>query len=253
MRSVSEDTLRLNALCRRPICKLSMRALTPGQVAAYRDARLKEVSNGTVIRELSYFSSIINHARREWGINIANPVILVRKPSTPASRSRTLDDNEMARLMAVLKPQGRRSIWMLPLVLFALETAMRRGEILALRWDCIDMKNQTAHLELTKNGESRTVPLSSTAVKILSELPRSIDGRVFPMNAAAVAERFKQVKIRAEIDDLRFHDLRHMAITRMAQKLPNLIELSAVSGHKSLSILKRYYHPNAAELAKKLG
>ena len=73
------------------------------------------------------------------------------------------------------------------------------------------------------------------------------------MNAAAVAERFKQVKIRAEIDDLRFHDLRHMAITRMAQKLPNLIELSAVSGHKSLSILKRYYHPNAAELAKKLG
>ncbi len=253
MRSVSEDTIRLNALCRRPISELSMLALTSAQVAKYRDARLKEVSNGTVIRELAYFSSIINHARREWGINIANPVILVKKPSAPASRARTLDENEMARLMAALKPQGRRSKWMLPLVLFALETAMRRGEILALRWNCIDMKNRTAHLELTKNGDSRTVPLSSAAVNILAELPRSIDGRVFPMKAGAVAERFKRVRIRAGIDDIHFHDLRHMAITRMAQKLPNLIELSAVSGHKSLSMLKRYYHPNAADLAKKLG
>ena len=83
MLSAREDLIRLRATCRKPICNLSMLALTPSRVAEYRDERLQEVSAGTVIRELSYFSSIINHARREWGINTTNPVTLVRKPSAP--------------------------------------------------------------------------------------------------------------------------------------------------------------------------
>ncbi len=142
---------------------------------------------------------------------------------------------------------------MQPLVRFTLETAMRRGELLGLRWSDIDFDKQTAFLERTKNGESRTVPLSSSAIKMLRDLPRSIDGRVFPLKAQTVAAAFMKAVKRAEIEDFHFHDLRHMAITRLAEKLPNLIELSSVSGHKSLAMLKRYYHPDAAVLARKLG
>jgi integrase len=253
MRSVSEDTFRLRTLSKHPLCKLSMTALTPTRIAEYRDERLKTVTSGTVIRELSYLSSIINHARREWGINITNPVPLVKKPATPLGRNRLLSEAETMRLLEKLSPSARRSIWMLPIVQFALETAMRRGELLTLKWADIDLKKQTAFLKLTKNGESRTVPLSSDAVRILENLPRSIEGRVFPVNAPAVAAAFIKARKRAGIVDFRFHDLRHMAITRMAEKLPNLIELSAVSGHKSLAMLKRYYHPDAGVLAQKLG
>lgn len=253
MRSVVEDTYRLRTLSKHPLCKLSMAALTPARIAQYRDDRLKTVAANTVIRELAYFSSIINHARREWGINITNPIPLVKKPIMPLGRSRMLNEEESVRLLDALQPTGRRSVWMLPLVQFALETGMRRGEMLALRWEQVDLIQRTAHLQLTKNGERRTVPLSSAAIQILSNLPRSMDGRVFPINAAAVSANFNRARVRAVVSDFHFHDLRHMAITRLAKKLPNLIELASVSGHRSLAMLKRYYHPSAAELAKKLG
>jgi integrase len=253
MRGGSADLIRLKALARRPIAKLNMVALSPQRLAQFRDERLKEVAPATVIRELAYVSSIINHARREWGININNPVLMIKKPVGPQGRSRVLDDVETARLINALKPTGRKSIWMQPLVLLALETAMRRGELLGLRWDHIDMLRRTAYLELTKNGESRIVPLSTKAIEVLQRMPRNIDGRVFPINHAAVSANFDRARKQAEIEGIRFHDLRRTAITILAHKLPNLVELSAVSGHKSLSMLKRYYHPNAEELAEKLG
>ena len=253
MRGGSADLIRLKALARRPLAKLNMVALSPQRIAQFRDERLKEIAPATVIRELAYVSSIINHARREWGINITNPVLMIKKPVGPQGRSRILDDVETARLLNALKPTGRKSIWMQPLVQLALETAMRRGELLGLRWDHIDMQRRTAYLQLTKNGESRIVPLSTKAIEVLQGMPRSIDGRVFPINHAAVSANFDRARKRAEIEGIRFHDLRRTAITMLAHKLPNLVELSAVSGHKSLAMLKRYYHPNAEQLAEKLG
>ena len=115
------------------------------------------------------------------------------------------------------------------------------------------MQRRTALLETTKNGERRIVPLSSSAVDILHNLPRNIGGEVFPVSACALAAMFDRAVTRAGLLDFRFHDLRHTAITELAKKLPNLLELSAVSGHKSLKMLQRYYHPNAEELAQKLG
>jgi integrase len=253
MRGGNADLIRLKALARRTIAKLNMVALTPQKLAQFRDERLNEIAPATVIRELAYVSSIINHARREWGINITNPVMMIKKPVGPQGRSRILDDMEITRLLNALKPTGRKSIWMQPLVQIALETAMRRGELLGLRWEHIDMQRRTAYLELTKNGESRTVPLSTKAIEVLQSMPRSIDGRVFPINHAAVSANFDRARKRAEIEEIRFHDLRRTAITMLAHKLPNLVELSAVSGHKSLAMLKRYYHPNAEQLAEKIG
>jgi integrase len=231
-----------------------MTALTPIKVAEYRDERLQIVSNGAVIRELSYFSSIINHARREWGITMVNPIPLVKKPQSPQGRNRILTEDELNRLWDALKPKIKSSNhWILPLTKFALESAMRRGEILGLQWNHIDLIKRTAFIPITKNGESRLVPLSTTAIEILRELPRNLNGQVFPVNGTTLSAAIEKARTKSGIEDFHFHDLRHMAITKLAEKLPNLIELSAVSGHKSLSMLKRYYHPNAEHLAEKLG
>jgi integrase len=253
MRGGKADYIRLKALARRPIAKLNMVSLTPQKIAQHRDERLKEIAPATVIRELSYFSSIITFARKEWGININNPVALVARPKNPQGRSRLMNIDETNALFEALKPTGRRSIWMLPLVKLALETAMRRSELLGLRWEYIDLGRRTIFLQLTKNGSSRTVPLSTHAIQILTEMPRNIDGRVFPVTHEVVSQAFNRARKKAGIQNIRFHDLRHMAITKLAEKLPNLIELSAVSGHKSLAMLKRYYHPKAEQLAEKLG
>ena len=249
-----EHTYRLKALARHPIALLRMTALTPIKVAEYRDERLKILAPASVIHELAYFSAIINHARREWGISIINPIPLVKKPPATQGRNRILSEDELSRLYAALTPRVKNANhWMLPLVKFALETAMRRGEILGLRWDYVDLQKRIAFIPLTKNGESRTVPLSSGAIELLRALPIDLKGRVFPLTGRQVSAAMERARIKAKLDDWHFHDLRHMAITRLAEKLPNLIELSAVSGHKSLEMLKRYYHPNPELLAEKLG
>lgn len=253
MKSAKEDTFRLMAISRRKLCCLSVASIKPEQIAKYRDQRLAEVSAGTVIRELAYLSAIINHARREWGINVDNPVALVKKPASPKGRDRVLTTEERSAIADQLKPNGRISPWMLPIFTIALETGMRRSEILSLHWCNVDLSVRTALLEDTKNGDRRLVPLSSVALHVLAQLPRHISGRVFPMTPCAVSAAFEKAAARAGVFNVRFHDIRHTAITNMARKLPNLIELSAVSGHKSLKMLQRYYHPDVEKLALKLG
>lgn len=130
---------------------------------------------------------------------------------------------------------------------------MRRGELLSLRWENIDLHARTAYLPDTKNGDSRTVPLSTAAVQVLQGLPKHISGAVIPVKFFSLDAAFKRACKRAGLEAVRFHDLRRTAITRMAEKLPNVIELAAVSGHKSLMVLKRYYRPAAVDLATKLG
>jgi integrase len=142
---------------------------------------------------------------------------------------------------------------MVPLVKLALETAMRRGELLALQWEHIDLSVQTALLPMTKNGTARVVPLSKKAVAVLAELPRRGDGPVFPISHMTMHNCFRDACKRASINNLHFHDLRHTATSRLAEKLPNVIELASVTGHQTIQMLKRYYHPNAEALAQKLG
>ena len=253
-RSGREESYRLRALARSWLGEQTMIQLNPEKLAKYRDERLKAISSGAVIRELAAISSIINHSRREWGINMTNPIPLVKKPCSPPGRNRILNEEELNRLFEACSPRVKNgNIWVLPIVKFALASAMRRGEILGLCWNDINFQKRIAHIPLTKNGMARTVPLSSEAIEILMKLPRNFDGRVFPINGPNLSARFEKARRKAKLDDLHFHDLRHMAITQLAEKLPNLIELSAVSGHRSLKMLQRYYHPKAEDLAKKLG
>jgi integrase len=243
----------IDFMIRQRIAGYSMANLTPAIVAAYRDERLKTVGAGTIIRELSILSGVISHARREWGVPTQNPCALVRKPATPRGRSRLLTADEEARLLDELRPIKRRSPWMVPLVILALETAMRRGELLAMQWEYVNLELQTVVLPITKNGTARTVPLSRKSVATLRTLQAGSCGLVFPISYMTMHNCFVDACKRAGIVNLRFHDLRHTATSRLAEKLPNVIELAAVTGHQTIQMLKRYYHPKAEVLAQKLG
>lgn len=247
-----EETTRLKATLRHRIAKLSMANLTPQEMASYRDDRLRSCQPNTVIRDLSALSSIINHARREWGVAVSNPIEMIRKPQMPPGRDFVLTDEDEQNLLRELAPIGRRNPLMQPLVVLAIETAMRRGELLGLQWRHINLSRRTIYLPLTKNGESRHVPLSSRAVATLREIPNDRDV-VFPISIAAMEAAFLRAVKRTDLNGLHFHDLRHTGTSRMANKLPNVIELAAVTGHRSIQMLKRYYHPKAEDLALKLG
>ena len=146
-----------------------------------------------------------------------------------------------------------RNTYLLPLVRLALETAMRQGELLNLRWEHIDLKRCTALLPDTKNGESRTVPLSGPAVSILNALPRSIMGDVFASYTRnAVKKAFDRARQSACLRDLRFHDLRHEATTRFFEMGLNVMEVAAITGHKDIRMLSRYTHLRAEDIALKL-
>ena len=268
-RGADVEKIRIKTMQRDPMCRYKLAALTPPVVAQWRDARLASGAQGSTInRELNLLSAVINWARKELMVAIENPVAGIRRPPAGRERDRRLEAGEEARLLEALESRpgsvqgakrsgdyrvGSRNTWMKPVVLLAIETAMRQGELVSLTWNNIDTEACTSHLEDTKNGESRTVPLSSRAVAVLEALPRAVDGRVFPITAQAVKLAWKRATVRAGLKDLHFHDLRHEATSRLAEKLPNLIELAAVTGHKDLRMLKRYYHPRAADLAKKLG
>ena len=256
----------------------SLAALNSAMIAKYRDNRLSTVSEKTgrlvsaqtVKHELGLLQRAMKMAAMEWGIALPGgiPTAMVKKPSLPSARDRRLVDNEEERLLAACAES--RNVWLRPCVIFAIETAVRAGEILekwerdketgnqekkslGLQWSDVDLRKRTAHLPKTKNGDARTVPLSSRAVAVLEALPRNLDGRVFGTTYEGVHQAFVRACKRAGIDDLRFHDLRHEATSRLFEKSLNPMQVAAITGHKTLQMLKRYTHLKAEDLAKMLG
>jgi integrase len=254
-RSAHTESARLAALIERDICHRTIAKLTSSDLAGYRDTRLKTVAPATVIRELNTISHALDVAQREWGLWIArNPAKMVRRPSAPQGRKRRLEADEEERLLDACD-RGRTPL-MRPLVVLAIETAMRRGELLALRWEHVDLDRRTAHLPLTKNGDSRDVPLSRRATQTLTEL-RADAARdaelVFPISGNAIRLAFEHLRVRAGLADFHFHDLRHEAVSRLFEKGLNIAEVSSISGHKELRMLQRYTHLRAADLVERLG
>ena len=261
LRGASTELFRLQTIERR-MGHLHISAVNTAAIASYRDQRLQEVSPSTCLRELQTLSAMLGLAQREWQVIASNPVQGIRKPSPNKARERRITCEEEVRLMAALTPaqrlsngrwsKGIRNIWIKPLVQLALETAMRRGELLALMWDNVNLAKRTAFLPMTKNGTSRQVPLTNAAVQILVALPRSIDGHVFPLTANAVKQAWDRVREKVGLHDLHLHDLRHEATSRLAERL-NVLELAAVTGHRDLKMLHRYTHLRAEDIAIKLG
>ena len=246
------ETNRLRAMMRHPLARRFVAGIRGMDIARWRDERLCKVSPATVKRDLVLLGHVFEVARKEWGIYMHNPVRDIRLPPSGRPRERRLLAGEEARLFEACRKA--RNPWLLPLVQLALETAMRQSELRRLRWEHIDLAGRTAHLPDTKNGEARTVPLSSSAVAELRSLPRALHGDVFAgITREAVKRSYMRAIRRAGIKDLRFHDLRHEATTRMFEKGLNIMEVASITGHKDLRMLRRYTHLKAEDLARKLG
>lgn len=225
-------------------------------VAEFRDFRIGQGKAGaTVVKELNTLSHVVDVAIKDWGLALAvNPVKSIRKPKVGGSRNRRLSNLEEKLLLKSCK-QTRTSM-LEPMVIFAIETGMRLGELLGLKYAAINNKTRVAVLSETKNGEIRYVPLSSKAMMIVTSMPRHIeDDRLFwAWNGPDSFEHtWRRAVIRAGLDDLHFHDLRHEAISRFFEMGLSLPEVASISGHKTWAMLRRYTHLKADDLAKKLG
>ncbi len=252
-RSCKNDTQRLRYL-KIHFGKLSASAIRSTHVAQWRDRRLKEGRAGsTVVKEINSLSHVLDTAIKDWGMGLANnPVKQVRKPKQARGRDRRITKVELAAL---------RSSKLGPIVTLAVETGMRLGELLALEWTLIDFNQRTATLPLTKNGEKRMVPLSPIALATLGAMQRQGE-RVFSQWKASSSfeNAWTRTLVRLRkastapsfLADLRFHDLRHEAASRLFEKGLNVMEVASVTGHKTLAMLKRYTHLKASDIALKL-
>lgn len=236
----------------------------------------------SVIHHLNTFSSLIRHAQTNLGVHIpaGNPIKLVTRPATAAARDRVLREGEFDLLIQASRDPGdgpgmHAGSMLEPIIRLALATSMRQGELLALRRDWINLRTCVIQLpaDATKNGESRTVALSSEAVGVITSIPLHINGRVFGSwkDASSFSKPWRRLLMRAKriyaddckqnevkpdprmLEDLRFHDLRHHATTELFSKGLNPFEVASMTGHKSMQMLRRYTHVDAAKLARKLG
>ncbi|MBT2791934.1 integrase [Paraburkholderia strydomiana] len=282
------------------LAKRPLATIRSADIAKLRDEWLKDYKPATVLRRLAVLSHVFSIARKEWGMDsLSNPIELIRKPRPNNARTRRIAVNttsvrtdsreesesnrgaEDGELERVAKASGSA---LLPSIIWlAVETAMRRGEIVSLLWVNVDLNRRIVHLPSTKNGDARDVPLSSRAVSVLHALKHARDhanddtnegdeedaGRVFEIRSDAVTRAFVRAVARARklyvdeskaikqrpddkfLTDLRFHDLRHEATSRLASIFP-MHELTKITGHKDPRMLMRYYHPRAEDLAKRL-
>lgn len=247
------EAARLKKVLReQAFCDLALADLTAKVFADYRTARLAKVKPGTVHRELGLIRHALEVARREWDMDLpANPLDRVKRPKLANARDRRLGYGEYERLTVAL--QRTRNPLVAPVIEFAVHTAMRRGEILALRWEQVNWQQRTAYIADSKTGFPRTIPLLDDALAILQRLrPELAVGRVFPISMEALKQAWERTRNRAGLGDLHFHDLRHEAISRFCEMGLTLAEVALISGHKDPRMLFRYVNLRPADLAAKL-
>lgn len=254
--------------------RYSLASLTPEIIANYRDSRLagksptggegKPLSNNTVRLDLALLGHMFNVALKEWGLGLTyNPVQSIRRPSPGAGRDRRLQRGEEARLLAAVDAYSNPMLgW---IVRIALETGMRTSEITTLRRRQVDLDRRVVRLHDTKNTSSRTVPLSIEAARLfrlaLNNPIRPIDtdliffgepGRDGVRRPYQFHRMWAALKREIGMSDLHFHDLRHEAVSRLVEAGLSDQEVAAISGHKSMQMLKRYTHLRAEDLVGKL-
>ncbi len=245
-----QETRRLDKLLRDPIAKTKLSALTPALFAQFRDRRLKD-GQRTCRYDLVLLQHILKLARLEWGIPLTtNPVELIKKPPPSKPRDRRLEPGEFERLRDAALAGSAWYLW--PLVELAIETGMRRGELLKVLWVDLDLAARQLTIRDTKNGEDRTIPLTTRAATTLQTLPQT-DDRIFPISPVAVRMAWDRMIKRAGIVGLRFHDLRHEAVSRFFEMGLTVPEVALISGHKDARMLFRYVHLRAKDLVGKLG
>lgn len=245
------EAARIGLLLRDPIAEVKLAELAQPHCAAWRDRRLRQVSAASVRREWTLMSHACTVAIREWHWLRGNPFVGVKRPANPPPRDRRIAQDEIERILLACgydEPPQTLQARVGAAFLFALETAMRAGEIAALTWEHVHDRH--VHLPRTKNGNKRDVPLSVEARRILDMLDKT--DPVFGLSAEQISSLFRKARDRAMLADLHFHDSRREALTRLSKKL-DVMQLAKVSGHRDLRILQAvYYAPTVDDLADKL-
>jgi len=252
-RGQQQELSRLRRWQQHPIAEQPLSRIRAADFARFRDARQEEGAGPNTIRlDLALVSHVFEVARKDWGMEVlSNPVKAIRKPKLPRGRERRLMFGEEAKLLAYCDAEGNSLLR--AFIVLAIETAMRRGEIAGLSWKDVDLNSRLANLHETKNGTSRIVPLSTRAVAALLSLSSGCQGWVINIHRDNISAAFAAACNACEIHGLTLHDLRHEATSRLFEKGFNMMEVSAITGHKSLSMLKRYTHLRPSDLLARLG
>lgn len=235
-------------------------AITSNDWAKWRDDRRKSVADSTIARDLNLFSAAFHTAKREWKWLPESPISGVSRPKNTQPRSRRPSEDEIDRICLALgydreQPPVTATARCGAAYLFAIETAMRAGEIVGIRPEHVFKDKRYVFLPMTKNGTARSVPLSRRALEILEQLEplaETLGGTVFGLTSRQLDALFRKGRDRAGVEGLTFHDSRREALTRLAKRF-GVMELAKISGHRDLRILQNtYYAPTAEDLAARM-
>ncbi|MDO4626868.1 MAG: site-specific integrase [Pasteurellaceae bacterium] len=255
------ERLRLQRIADTDLGNKLIAKLSVQDLQQWQDQRMLEVKPNSVIRERISLSAVLKKAI-QWGYITASPFDKVDKPKEPPARHRRYTTAEIENLISASgynpeHPPKTKTERVGAAILFAIETAMRAGEICGLTWENVDLTKRTAYLPKTKNGHPRTVPLTLKAVAILNHLTSvksEKDDTVFQVNVGVLGSLFQKIKTKAGLADadLHFHDTRREALSRLSQKV-EVLTLAKISGHRDIKILlNTYYAPDMAEIAQQL-
>jgi integrase len=229
---------------------LPIRQLTAEKIAAFEEARIAQVSPCTVRNELTLLRHMLRLAHRKW--NYLQRVPEIELPKAPKGRTRFLSEEEIGRLLTAC--QESKNTHLAAIVRLTINTGMRKGEIMDLRWERVDLAkdfgfNARITLYETKNGEPRGVPLNQAAIATFNAVepdPAKRQGSVFKGSNGEglkkIRTAFEKAVERARLSDFRFHDLRHTAASHLAMRGRPLKKIQEVLGHKSFSMTMRYAH-----------
>lgn len=254
------EIIRLKHICLNPIFVRAAATFTGPDMAEWRDERLKSVSGSSVNRELNLISAIFTRAIKEWRVGLAaNPVHNIERPKSNKSRRQRVNPKEAQTIIKALgwdrrtRPTNPQH-WTAYAFSLALLTAMRKGEIIGIRWRHVHLDKQFIHLPETKNGEPRDVPLSKAAIALVKMLKKGKpDDQLVPITSGYFDALLREARLSCGMMHIRMHDGRHEATTQIAKKVSNVLELGAITGHRDLAALRIYFNPKPGELADKLG
>jgi integrase len=259
-RNYKSETYIINALIRY-WGEIKVSHIDVPKVLKVRDDLLANQRTGdTINKYFNAISKIIQMLQNEWSLPLNNPIKAIKR--MPANPGRTKRINGLIEKTLIQAAQNTSPRLLMCILELALETAMRRGELMGVKWRDVDLEHRRIYLHTTKNGEPRQVPLTQNAIKILKTIPRDDSEKIFPVSLCWLRRHFENARNNAgevwtqpgsnPFEDLRFHDLRHEALSRLSDAGLNVIELAHISGHKTIAMLKRYTHPSHEAIFRKI-
>ncbi|HDR1050774.1 tyrosine-type recombinase/integrase [Pasteurella multocida] len=252
------EIIRLNRFLRYDITNLYIRDLRKEDFEEWIRLRLSEVAPASVRRELVTISSVLTAAINRWGYISKHPMIGVEKPKNSVERKERYSEQDIKTILETAgycedKPPTTLKQRVAVAMLFAIETAMRAGEIAGIKWSDVFLEKRIVHIPTTKNGYSRDVPLSQRAIALILKMKEVENGEfVFQTAPESLSTTFRVLKKECGLEHLHFHDTRREALTRLSKKV-DVMTLAKISGHRDLRILQNtYYAPNMSEVANLL-